>query len=76
MELDLDPDPDGLIVLNEVAGGDVSDFYDQYIEGAGDPDGTLALAAIGFEMDGPRVVEVEEPTELQLATREDFFTID
>ena len=70
------PEEGVLEIINEVAGGDLSDFYNSFIDGDQDPDSMAALDVIGYEADDGGVVESLAPSPSQLEAREDFFSID
>jgi predicted metalloprotease with PDZ domain len=63
-------------IVEHVAGGDLTEFFAAYIDGAGNPVLADHLDVIGFGVEEGRIVPLPDPTEAQLAARADFFSID
>ncbi len=65
---------DGVFALvNALAGADLSEFHDRFIDGADEPDPAADLDVLGYTLEDGQVREVEQPDEAQLRARDDFF---
>ena len=66
---------DGVLeILEEVAGGDLDDFYATFIENNGHPEFNHHLDVIGCELGEGGIRRVEDPTAEQVEAFEDFFS--
>ena len=63
-------------VINEVAGGDLTAFYDSFIDGPEKPDVDAYLDVIGYVRDGDEIRPVDEPTAEQQRALADFLSVD
>jgi len=68
------PEDGVLEILEEVAGGDLDDFYATYIEANGNPEFSEHLDVIGCELGEGGIRRVADPTPQQEAAYEDFLS--
>ncbi len=71
------PEDGVLEILEEIAGGELDDFYERYILGAGNPDLEKHLDTIGCTVrrdDGGAVEVLENPSAAQIHALDDFFS--
>ncbi|MFT5051205.1 MAG: putative metalloprotease with PDZ domain [Chlamydiales bacterium] len=63
-------------ILNKVAGGDLTEFYEQHVDGRELVDFSDLLGVIGCELDAGTIRFSEQPTRAQEAALEDLFSIE
>ncbi|HEX6885029.1 MAG TPA: hypothetical protein VF530_16760 [Planctomycetota bacterium] len=62
-------------ILAKVSGPQAVAFYGRYIDGPEIPDPAEFLDVLGYRREGKELVELDAPSEAQLAARRDYFSI-
>ena len=62
-------------ILLALAGEEARGFYERYIDGPEIPDPAQFLDVLGYREVGGQLVELDSPSEAQLAARRDYFSI-
>ena len=63
-------------IVNEVAGSDLTGFYEKYIDGPENPNVGEYLHVLGYALVDGKVVSLDAPTPEQLEARADFFSVE